>query len=295
MLWEKNQNMNIKIILHALAILSGIIAAVCAMVSSQNKVALFVCFSLIAGVFELTIQFIKPESNSSKAAIIVFPSKYNYVFYWIQERSIQPIVEPSNRSDQPNSNELFLNIKNIGRIPCKNIEIKWSINSEKVIKESQNNKILNLYNLKISTSPNSMSLSNKTETSENIWSAPFTNESVTKIEYLATTPSNKETEKIAVPTDIEWIYLLGVMSRINDVDKIQTIECPEIKISLKASFVDGKNIQLNYIVKSTYSYLPPDVSWDRIKMKSDTIPIYRKDRPKHMIRGMLKIVEVKEN
>jgi hypothetical protein len=287
--------MDIKTILHALAILSGIVAAVCAMVPSQNKIALFICFSLIAGVFEITIQFTKPELSTSKAAIIVFPTKYSYVLYWIQERSIQPILEPSNRSDQPNSNELFLNIKNIGSVPCSNLKIKWSINADKIIKEFQQNEILNMYNLKIATSPNFISLSKKTEISENTWSAPFSNKSVSKVEYLASTPSSKEKDKIAIPTDIEWIYLLGAISRINDFNKMQTIECPEIKMNIEANCVDGKDIKLSYLVKSTYSYIPPAVSWDKIKMESDNIPIYTKDRPKNMVRGTLKVVEVKED
>ncbi len=51
--------MDIKIVFHALAIASGIIAGACALLSSQNKIALFVCFSVIAGAFELTILFLQ--------------------------------------------------------------------------------------------------------------------------------------------------------------------------------------------------------------------------------------------
>jgi hypothetical protein len=287
--------MNIKLMFHILAIISTIVAAVCGASSSNNKIVLIIVFMSIAGMFEVARPFIKPEGDSSEAGIIVFPPKYNYVFYWIQERNIQPIIEPSNRSDQPNSNELIINIKNIGSVPCKNIKIKWSINSDKIIKESQNNEILNMYNLKISTSPNFISLSRKTEVSENSWSAPFANESVSKVEYLASTPGNREKETISIPTDIEWIYLIGIISKISDFNKIQTIECPEIMINIEANCVDGKDIKLNYLVKSNYSYIPPEVSWDRLKMKSDNIPIYAKERPKNMVRGSLKIVEVKEN
>lgn len=51
--------MDIKWILHGLAIFSGIIAGACALLSSQNKIPLFICFSVVAAIFELTIPFLK--------------------------------------------------------------------------------------------------------------------------------------------------------------------------------------------------------------------------------------------
>ncbi len=51
--------MNITWTLHALAVLCGIIATACGLQSSANKIPLFICFALVAGIFELTIPFLK--------------------------------------------------------------------------------------------------------------------------------------------------------------------------------------------------------------------------------------------
>jgi len=59
--------MNITWILHALAVLFGIIATACGLLSSSNKIVLFICFALVAGIFELTIPFLKaPQSFQLK-------------------------------------------------------------------------------------------------------------------------------------------------------------------------------------------------------------------------------------
>ena len=62
--------MNIQWILHALASISGIAAVSFTISSLPNKIILFICFALVAGVFELTIRFLdrspihsKPESS----------------------------------------------------------------------------------------------------------------------------------------------------------------------------------------------------------------------------------------
>lgn len=51
--------MTIKLLFHALAIISGIIAGGCALLSSKNRIVLFIVFSLIAAIFELAIPFLK--------------------------------------------------------------------------------------------------------------------------------------------------------------------------------------------------------------------------------------------
>ncbi|MDD5069784.1 MAG: hypothetical protein PHV17_03560 [Candidatus Omnitrophica bacterium] len=68
--------MHIKLILHGLAIFFGIIAGASALLSSQNKIPLFICFSLIAAVFELTIPFLQinkivsPQINYSLQRVL---------------------------------------------------------------------------------------------------------------------------------------------------------------------------------------------------------------------------------
>jgi hypothetical protein len=70
---------NIKIVFHAFAIAAGIVAGACGLLSSNNRITLFVTFALIAGIFELAIPFLKfppiktPELNYS---IKLLPSNY---------------------------------------------------------------------------------------------------------------------------------------------------------------------------------------------------------------------------
>lgn len=53
--------MSINWIFHALAIIFGIIAAACGLLSSQNKLTLFIVFSLVAAIFELSIPLLKAK------------------------------------------------------------------------------------------------------------------------------------------------------------------------------------------------------------------------------------------
>lgn len=72
--------MYIILILHALAILSGIIAVVCGMIPSQSRIPIFICFSLVSGIFELTILFLKSkpdyQSNQKISEIYDIVKKY---------------------------------------------------------------------------------------------------------------------------------------------------------------------------------------------------------------------------
>lgn len=70
---------NIKIVFHALAIVAGIIAGACGLLSSQNRIALFVTFALIAGIFELAIPFLTlPPIKTPELfySIELLPSNY---------------------------------------------------------------------------------------------------------------------------------------------------------------------------------------------------------------------------
>ncbi len=71
--------LNIKILFHALAILAGVIAGACGLLSSNNRLTLFVTFALIAGIFELAIPFLKlPPVKPPKLShsITSLPSNY---------------------------------------------------------------------------------------------------------------------------------------------------------------------------------------------------------------------------
>lgn len=55
--------MSIKLLFHCFALASGIIAGSCALLSTNNKIVLFVVFSIIAAVFEVAIPFLKTSSS----------------------------------------------------------------------------------------------------------------------------------------------------------------------------------------------------------------------------------------
>lgn len=227
-------------------------------------------------------------SVSMKPDIVVTPSGYNYAFYWIQDTNIQPIIEPYKREDQPHSNYLCLKIKNIGDVPCKNIKIEWKINIDEIIKKTQMNYVLNKYNLKINNLTKFISLTKKKNNGEESWSGPFGDTALTQIEYLVSTPTNKEIELICIPVEIEWIYLIGIISMINDINQNQIIECPIIEMLINGDYLDNqKLVQKKYLIKSRFFYISPEVGWDKTKMRSDNIPIFIHERPKDMIRGTL--------
>ncbi len=75
--------MNIQWLLHALAILSGIIATACGLLSSSNKIVLFICFALVAGAFELTIPFVKTTqfAHQKPPHLVLNPAKLEKVPY----------------------------------------------------------------------------------------------------------------------------------------------------------------------------------------------------------------------
>ena len=72
--------MNIQWILHTLATLFGITAAACALLPSSNKMILFICFALVAGVFELTIPFLNRSPIDSKPALTIFFDETQHCF-----------------------------------------------------------------------------------------------------------------------------------------------------------------------------------------------------------------------
>ena len=72
--------MSIKLLFHCFAIASGIAAGACALLSSNNKIVLFVVFSIIAAVFEVSIFFLKLPSTEipkPKFSLLSLPSNYS--------------------------------------------------------------------------------------------------------------------------------------------------------------------------------------------------------------------------
>ncbi len=71
--------MSLKLLFHYFAIASGITAAVCALLSTNNRIVLFIVFSIIAAVFEGAIPFFKTpiEMPKPKFSIISLPSNYS--------------------------------------------------------------------------------------------------------------------------------------------------------------------------------------------------------------------------
>jgi len=72
--------MSIKLLFHCFAIASGIVAGGCALLSSNNKIVLFVVFSIIAAVFEVSIFFLKTPSTKvpkPKFSLLSIPSNYS--------------------------------------------------------------------------------------------------------------------------------------------------------------------------------------------------------------------------
>lgn len=95
--------MDIKWILHGLAIFSGIIAGACALLSSQNKIPLFICFSVVAAIFELTIPFLKiPKIVPPQITYSLQPLLYNYA----------PGIEVDGITWQDDFREYLLRIQN---------------------------------------------------------------------------------------------------------------------------------------------------------------------------------------
>ena len=72
--------MSIKLWFHCFAIASGIVAGGCALWSSNNRIVLFVVFSIIAAAFEVSIVFLKtPPAKipKPKFSLISLPSNYS--------------------------------------------------------------------------------------------------------------------------------------------------------------------------------------------------------------------------
>lgn len=72
--------MSLKFLFHCLAVASGIIAGATALLSSNNRIILFIVFALIAAIFEITIPFLKTppiDIPKPKYSFILFPSNYN--------------------------------------------------------------------------------------------------------------------------------------------------------------------------------------------------------------------------
>ena len=72
--------MSIKLLFHCFAIASGITAGACALLSTNNKIILFVAFSIIAAVFEIAIPFLKtssPHIPEPKFSFTSLPSNYS--------------------------------------------------------------------------------------------------------------------------------------------------------------------------------------------------------------------------
>jgi hypothetical protein len=71
--------MNIQWIFHSLALLAGIVATACGLLSSHNKLVLFIAFALVAAISELTIPFLKLrpfEKPQPKFSIQNYPTNY---------------------------------------------------------------------------------------------------------------------------------------------------------------------------------------------------------------------------
>lgn len=119
--------MNIQWILHALAILSGIIAAACGLLSSSNKIPLFICFSLIAGAFELTIPFLKTTqfTHQKPPHLVLKPAKTDtvpYLQYKKEENKIKLIAQ--------------INIKNVGKTTATKITYSNTSIKAKILKQN---------------------------------------------------------------------------------------------------------------------------------------------------------------
>ncbi|MCJ7601434.1 MAG: hypothetical protein MUO63_08005 [Desulfobulbaceae bacterium] len=116
---------------HALAVLSGIIAAACGFLSSQNKLTLFIVFSLIAAIFELAIPFLKlkPEDEPKpKFSLTTYPLNYQKGVVvngveW-QNDYQQYSFRFKNESRTADINDLRIDLDLNGGIVKKEIEIQ---------------------------------------------------------------------------------------------------------------------------------------------------------------------------
>lgn len=71
--------MNIHWLFHVLAAIFGIIAAGCGLLSSQNRIPLFIVFAIVAAIFELAIPFLKIkaiDAPKSRFTLTSFPTNY---------------------------------------------------------------------------------------------------------------------------------------------------------------------------------------------------------------------------
>ena len=130
--------MNIQWILHALAILFGIIATASAsgLFTSSNKLVLFFCFALVAGVFELTIPFLNQFPIDSKPALTIYFDETQHCF---KERN--------------NQCEVYrIGVRNQGRATVKNVAVK--ITSITTSQEKQNDELRKFVGLKLCLSAN---------------------------------------------------------------------------------------------------------------------------------------------
>jgi len=108
--------------LHALAVLSGIIAILSLVLASKNKIVLFLIFSIITGCFELTIPFLTPsqgvsiEKSPQKVSLkkppnlVLCPVKFGKTHYLQLEKG-NNIIKVMTR----------INIKNFGETTASNI------------------------------------------------------------------------------------------------------------------------------------------------------------------------------
>jgi len=84
--------MDIKWILHALAILSGVIATVYCLSSIQNKIPLAICFTLITGILEGTNAYIKIHPSGQPPPVIFNIAQSKMVL------SSTQIIPPNNET-----------------------------------------------------------------------------------------------------------------------------------------------------------------------------------------------------
>jgi hypothetical protein len=121
--------MSIKLLFHCFAIASGIAAGGCALLSSNNKIVLFVVFSIIAAVFEVSIFFLKTPSieiPKPEFSLISLPSNYSaglevYGIKWESDFK-EYIFNFKNESNEKDLEDLRIELEMPGGIVTYAIE-----------------------------------------------------------------------------------------------------------------------------------------------------------------------------
>ncbi len=128
--------MSIQWIFHSLAVLAGIAATACGLLSSQNKFTLVIVFALVGAIFELAIPFLKlkpVEKPQTKFSINNFPTNYqkgvivNGVEWQPDYKQYSLFFE--NESKIASISDLRIDLDMIGGIVKKEINIQQGCES----------------------------------------------------------------------------------------------------------------------------------------------------------------------